>query len=139
MWKSAGAPLKRAGDRKGGCVTRYRMLDPDFDMTFGQGEANFLVNSPACVGQAVMTRLRLLQGEWFLDNTVTTPYSTKVFVAGGKRTADQAIRTVILQTPGVKGIKNYASAFDANRNWTVSADIDTIYGEASISGPVGSL
>ena len=41
---------------------RYRPLDANGDYTVG---IPFLVNSPACVGQAVLTRLKLFLGEWF--------------------------------------------------------------------------
>jgi len=107
---------------------RYRALDADLDYSFGQGASNFLANSPACVGQAVLTRLKLMRGEWFLDQTVGMPYSTEVFVEGGRQTADQATRAVILGTQGVSSIESYSSSFTANRAWVVSAVINTIYG-----------
>lgn len=112
---------------------RYRALDADGDYSFGQGLANFLANSPACVGQAVLTRLKLMRGEWFLDQTVGMPYSTEVFVEGGKQTADQAARAVILGTQGVSSIENYSSSFTANRAWIMSATINTIYGALPFS------
>lgn len=112
---------------------RYRALDADGDYTFGQGAQNFLVNSPACVGQAVLTRLKLMRGEWFLDQSVGMPYSTEVFVEGGRLTADQAARAVILGTQGVSSIENYSSSFTANRAWIVSAVINTIYGALPFS------
>ena len=43
-------------------------------MTFGQGGANFLVDSPAAVAQCVVTRLRLWEGEWYLALDEGTPY-----------------------------------------------------------------
>jgi hypothetical protein len=61
---------------------RYRTLDANGDYTFGQNGANFLVNSPAAVGQAVLTRVKLMQGEWFLDQTAGTPYDTEILGAG---------------------------------------------------------
>lgn len=112
---------------------RYRALDAAGDFTFGQGALNFLANSPACVGQAVLTRLKLMRGEWFLDQTVGMPYSTEVFVAGGRLTADQAARSVILGTQGVTSIENYSSSFTANRAWIVTALINTIYGQLPFS------
>lgn len=112
---------------------RYRALSPTGDYTFGQGSGNILVNTPAAVGQACQTRLLLMRGEWFLDQTVGMPYSTEVFVEGGRFTADQAARAVILGTQGVTSITSYSSSISANRKWTVSATIATIYGETTIS------
>ncbi len=48
---------------------RYRAWDANGDYTFGQGSKNFLVNSPQCVAQAVVSRLRLQLGEWFIDTS----------------------------------------------------------------------
>ena len=110
---------------------RYRVLDANGDMTFGQGSANFLVNSPAAVGQAVLTRLKLLTGEWFLDQTEGTPYSTEILVEGGRLTADQAIRGRILGTQGVTEIVSYSSSL-AGRALNVEATIDTLYGEITV-------
>lgn len=112
---------------------RYRALSPTGDYTFGQGSGNFLVNLPATVGQACLTRLKLMRGEWFLDNTVGMPYGTDVFVTGGRFTADRAAQAVILGTQGVKKLVSYSSSIDANRHWRVEAMIDTIYGQTPLS------
>jgi hypothetical protein len=116
---------------------RYRRLDSDGDMTFGHGQANFLINSPACVGQSVLTRLRLLVGEWFLDTADGTPWRTQILSATIKNTIplyDRAIRQRVLLTAGVTGIAQYSSNLDnISRKLTVSMTIDTIYGQATIS------
>lgn len=111
---------------------RYRALDANGDMTYGQGQANFLTNSPACVGQAIVTRLKLVQGEWFLDKTVGMPYATQVFIEGGRFTADRAAQAVILGTQGVTQLVSYASSFSRSRNWNASATVDTIYGQTQV-------
>ena len=112
---------------------RYRQLSPTGDYRFGHGSSDFYVNIPAAVGQACVTRLKLLRGEWFLDLTVGFPVGTQVFVEGGKFTADRAAQAVILGTQGVKRIVSYSSSIDANRRWTVDAVIDTIYGQTPLS------
>ena len=115
---------------------RYRTLDQNLDMTFGQGSANFLVNSPGAVGQAIITRLKLMQGEWFLDRTVGMPYATQVFVEGGRFSADRAAQGVILGTEGVTDLVAYASQFSSSRQWLAGARVDTLYGQTTVVTPL---
>lgn len=113
---------------------RYRTLTSESDYSFGQNGANFLVNSPAAVGQAVLTRLRLIAGEWFLDQTAGVPYDTEILGAGTGSTRDVAYQTAILQTQGVNAIVDYASYLNPiTREFIVAATIDTIYGVTTIT------
>lgn len=112
---------------------RYRALDANRDMTFGQGGQNFLINSPAAVAQAVDTKLRLWMGEWFLDLTEGTPYPSDVLGSNTAATRDSAIRDRILSTPGVSGIVSFSSEL-VGRAWSVSAVLNTIYGQTPFSG-----
>lgn len=107
---------------------RYRILSENDDYVFGQGAAEFLVNSPEAVAQSVKTRLLLITGEWFLDTTEGTPYYTEILGSGTIALYDQAIQSRILGTTGVVKISNYISVLDINRNLTVSCDLTTIYG-----------
>ena len=112
---------------------QYRKLDPAGDYTLGSG-ADFLVNSPEAVAQAVKTRLALWSSEWFIDTSDGMPYSTEVL---GKRyqrkNPDSAIKQRILGTPGVSEIVSYSSNFDGvPRKFSVAATINTIYGPATI-------
>lgn len=110
----------------------YRALDSDGDYALGSRGA-FLRDQPEAVVQAVVTRLRLLAGEWFLDLAEGTPYTPAVL---GKHTADSydlAIRARILGTEGVTRITAYESGFDGeSRRLTVTARIDTIYGPTEL-------
>ncbi|MGS1033105.1 hypothetical protein [Burkholderia glumae] len=91
------------------------------------------MNSPDAVAQAVLTRLRLLQGEWFLDTTVGMPWATQVLSKNTQGTADATIRSCILGTTGVTEITDYASSFDSiKRKLTVTATINTLYGSTTI-------
>lgn len=113
---------------------RYRTLTAGNDYSFGENGANFLVDTPAAVGQAVLTRLRLEQGEWFLDQTAGTPYATEILGAGTESTRDLAMQTVILETQGVTGIVEYASYLNpTTREFIVAATIDTLYGTTTIT------
>lgn len=113
---------------------RYRTLDSNSDYTFGQNSANFLADSPAAVAQAIQTRLKLIQGEWFLDQTAGTPYNTQILGAGTESTRDLAVQTVILETQGVTEIVDYASYLDpSSRQFTVAATVNTQYGQITIT------
>lgn len=113
---------------------RYRTLDANGDYTLGQNGANFLVDSPAAVAQAIQTRLKLIQGEWFLDQTAGTPYNTQILGAGTEATRDLAVQTVILETQGVTEIVDYASFLDpATRQFTAAATVNTQFGQTTIT------
>jgi hypothetical protein len=113
---------------------RYRTLTPEGDYSFGEAGQNFLVDSPAAVAQAIQTRLKLIQGEWFLDQTAGTPYNTQILGAGTEATRDLAVQTVILETQGVTEIVDYASHLDpSTRAFTVAATVNTQYGQTTIT------
>ncbi|MGH8786838.1 MAG: hypothetical protein ACREYA_17365 [Cupriavidus necator] len=112
---------------------RYRKLDADGDYVFGGQQADFYKDSPEAVGQAVLTRLRLLRGEWFLDKTEGTPWATEVLGKYTGGTYDAAIRQCILGTQGVLSLDAYSSSLDTeNRALSVSATINTIYGTTTV-------
>ena len=113
---------------------RYRKLDTDGDYQMGHGDADYHVDSPECVAQAVKTRLALLAGEWFLDLMEGTPYVTHVWGKQTKATYDPVLRRRILQTEGVRDLVSFESMFDPEtRKLTVSAEINTVYGATSVN------
>lgn len=111
---------------------RYRALDNWGDYSLGKP---WLVNSPAAVAQAVLTRLLLWRGEWFVDTTDGTPYSEEVLgKLFGTRNPQVAIKQRILGTPGVIAITSFSSSFNGDtRELLVNATIDTAFGPATIS------
>lgn len=116
---------------------RYRKLSPTGDYVFGQGQANFYINDAAGVGQLVLTRLRLLLGEWYLDLTDGTPYATEILGVGTAMLRDQAVKSRILGTAFagtalVQSITSYSSNV-IGRKFSVVADILTIYGPTTVS------
>lgn len=116
---------------------RVRRLDDAGDMTFGQGSANFLIDSSACVAQNIKTRLELWTGEWFLDDREGMPWSTEVLGSGTKPIYDLAIKTRILETPGVTEIDDYTSQRGADRRLVVSGSVVTQFSADPIPfGPV---
>lgn len=113
---------------------RYRALDADGDMTFGAGQANFLINSPAAVAQAIRTRLLLLVTEWFLDQEEGTPYQTQILGVRTQETRDAAIQDRILGTDGVSSIDSYQSIVDPIvRSYTVSGTVTTIFSDQPVA------
>jgi len=111
---------------------RYRKLDADGDYVFGHSRADFLVDSAECVAQAVHTRLLLLRGEWFLDDTDGTPYATEILNKSNQITRDRAIKARILGTPNVTEITDYTSDL-TDRALRVTATINTAFGTATVS------
>lgn len=103
---------------------RVRALDANGDMTLGQGSANFYQNSSAGVAQCIITRLKLIKGEWFLDITAGTDWNGKIL--GRQSGYDAEIRRVILATPGVTSITTYSSAL-TGRALSISATVLTAY------------
>lgn len=111
---------------------RYRSLDAAGDYTLGNSTV-FLVNSPATVGQSVLTRLRLLTGEFFLDLTEGLPYSTEIRGKYTQATYDAAIRSRILGTQGITEITAYQSTLSSARVLTVTVSINTVYGPTEVA------
>jgi hypothetical protein len=76
-----------------------------------------------------------MQGEWFLDITEGTPYSTQILGKGTKPYYDQAIKARILGTQGVTEIVEYSSSL-INRALSVTARVSTIYGPITVITPL---
>lgn len=116
---------------------RYRKLDNNDDMTFGNQQADFYRDQPEAVAQAILTRLRLWVGEWFIDQTEGTPYQQAVLGTGTKKTIEPAMRSRILETTGVTNIEEFQLAIDADtRTANVSATVNTEYGTATAQGVI---
>lgn len=112
---------------------RLRKWTNGTDMQAGHGQADYWVDDPLGVAQAVVQRLRLLAGEWFLDLAEGTPYVGGVFGKHTKESYDPVIRTRIMETEGVTSIESYESAFDGDsRRLTINVTINTEYGPATV-------
>jgi len=116
---------------------RYRKLDSNGDMQFGGQQSDFYRDVPEAPAQAVLTRLLLVAGEWYIDMSQGTPYQGGIL---GKYTSDSAepiIRDRILGTQGITAILSYDHDFDADsREYFVRAEIDTLYGPAVFQGVI---
>lgn len=112
---------------------KYRKLDANGDYVLGRGNAGFLIDSPEAVVQAVITRLRLAAGEWFLNITEGVPYLTDILGYGNMLKYDFVIQETIKNTQGVSNVDQYASYYNSQtRKVTITATISTIYGSTTI-------
>ena len=112
---------------------RVRAMTPSGDMRFGNGTADFLINTPAAVAQLAMTRLALWTGQWFLDFTEGTPYATQILGFHTQSVYDNALITRLLGTTGVVSLSSYQSQLDAStRRLTYSAVLNTQFGQATV-------
>jgi hypothetical protein len=113
---------------------RYRKLTADGDYSFGQQQADFYRNVPETVGQAVLTRLELFTGQWFLDAEEGTPWRTDVLGKYTRDSYDAVIQARILDTEGVTRIDDYSSTLDPDtRRLSVTATITTAYGQTTVA------
>lgn len=113
---------------------RYRALDANGDFTFGQGGNNYLVNSSECVAQAVLTRLLLWLGEFFLDTTQGTDWAGSVLGKNTETTRDATLQDIILGTPNVTALVSYSSNLDpTTRMFTVQCTVTTAFSTTGIS------
>lgn len=111
------------------------MLDENGDMRFGAQQEDFFRDVPEAPAQAVLTRLRLWLGEWFIDVTEGTPYQQAILGKHTSRTVEPAIRKRILETEGVTSIESFSISTDPdNRQVSASAIVNTLYGTANTQG-----
>ena len=116
---------------------RYRKLDQNGDMTFGNQQADFFRDKPEAVAQAIWTRLRLWVGEWFIDQTEGTPYQQAMLGTNKKRTIEPAMRQRILQTEGVTNIEEFQLTIDPDtRTANINAVVNTVYGSTQLQGVI---
>lgn len=110
---------------------KYRPLGAGLDYTVG---IPFLSNSPVCVAQAVLTRLKLWQGEWFIDTSDGTPWLQSILGKQNGQSPDVYIKQRILATPNVTAITAYSGTYDGpSRAYTVNVTITTAFGTTSLS------
>lgn len=113
---------------------KIRKIDTNGDIHFGYGDADFVSDSAQTVAQKVVQRLRLWEGEWFLDVTAGTPWKTRVLGAKFKKNVVQIIKNRIEKTEGVLKVDSIDVSFDPNtRKMKVTAKIQTIYGGTVVS------
>lgn len=110
---------------------RYRAQSDTGDYVF-LGNSPFFIDTPDAVAQAVLTRLRLNAGEWFIDDRVGFDLSL-VLGNNTQNSRDLEVQRVILGTQGVTQMVSYSSQVTPDRRFTVNATVDTLYGPVNIT------
>ena len=112
----------------------YRRLDNKGDYSFGRGRQDF-TSGAAAVGRAVKTRLLLLSGEWWEDQSDGTPLFQSILGAPGTpdniSAVDLLIQERITSTEGVTEILEYANDYK-NRACSVKCTVGTVYGPTTV-------
>ena len=115
---------------------RVRKTDPlTGDMMFGRSQHDYWHDQREGVGQLVGTRLALWLGQWFLNVDEGMPWATKVLGKYTEDFRDATIQARIVTTLGVTQLVGYNSQLERQtRDFTVHADIDTLYGQFQFTG-----
>ena len=114
---------------------KYRALDENGDSTFGS--KRFLTGREA-VGQAILTRLRLLYGEWWENTADGLPLFERILGAYGGEEARAAVDLIISEriqeTQNVTEILTFESEFSAEtRQYSAFCLVNTAFGELPFS------
>jgi hypothetical protein len=114
-----------------------RAVDAHGEPQFGQGVANFIYDLSA-VGQLIVERLLLFQGEWWENLLEGLPLWQQIlgvsFGPQQQAAASLAIQQRINTTAFVTGISNVSYAFTpATRFYEWSCTVNTQFGQLTIS------
>jgi len=113
---------------------KYRTLDEDGDYTFGR---NKFLRDVEAVGQAIVTRMKLLYSEWWENTDDGLPLFEKILGAfmgeQRKNAVDLIIGERISGTQGVTNIVRFESFFNSDtRVYSAQCTINTIYGTVNL-------
>lgn len=113
---------------------RYRALDSNGDYSFGSNSQDFLQQTDA-VAQAILTRLKLLQAEWWEDLKDGLPLWQEIIgFRKDKNLVDKIVIDRILGTTNVRSMLEYESYWDnETREYTFTAKVDTVFGDVILS------
>ena len=111
----------------------YRKLDANKDYTLGRGAATVISGTDA-VAQAVYTRLKLWQEEWWENIDEGLPVLQQILgYRYTQKAADILIRARILETTDIVNIISFSSTFDnETRAYSCSAEVATKYGQVNL-------
>ena len=116
----------------------YLMLDAGYDPIFADGTSLIGVTA---VAQAILTRLKLLLGEWWADLSIGLPVFQimlgQLASAKGLAAMSAAIQQNIEGAPYVTGVTDVSVTF-TNGQLQYSATATTVFGPVTISNTPGS-
>jgi hypothetical protein len=104
---------------------RVRAIDANNDWLFGKGQSDYRVNNDA-IGQNIQTELQSFLGDCFFALSDGIDWFN---LSGSKNVArlQLAINAAILNVDGVVSIVSSSFSLDANRHFSVSYAVNTIY------------
>jgi hypothetical protein len=110
--------------------------DGDLALT---GNRLALVEGQQQIRQALLGRLRVFQGEWFLDVDAGTPWFQRILGKNlNPRGAEAALKAVIAETPGVTRLVQFSFNVDpATRQAQVAFEVGTDFGNVAIEQEIG--
>jgi hypothetical protein len=118
-----------------------RQLDPvTWEPQNGNGQNNFISDLQA-VAQIIATRLRLFEGEWFLNLSDGLPLFQSILGSSGSQRNIEIITNIISAnilglSPYVTGL-NFLTATFQDRKYVFSAVVATQFGNVSIGNAPG--
>lgn len=115
-------------------VLRYRKLNAAGDMVLGDGPGSFYTGVEA-IRQAIETRLKLLQGEWWERPGEGLPLYQQMLgrrmTQAQQELMDLLITERIMDTRGVIAVTDAQSEYE-NRRYHYSARVRTEYGDTTL-------
>lgn len=87
-------------------------LNDEWDLSTGNTDLELLTGADA-IAQHLAQRIKMFLGEWFLDTRKGVTYIQQIFVKNPNETVvDSALKTVIIQTPGVAKLTAFELQID---------------------------
>ena len=109
-------------------MVSVRKLDSNGDWSFGRGRNDYLANNLAIM-QNIKTRLNSFLGNCFFDLAAGIDWFGLLGQPGISAQAELNLKitNTILNTAGVVGLLQISSGLDAQRNFSVSYRVRTVY------------
>lgn len=112
---------------------KYRKMDENGDYVFGLNEQGFFKDKEA-VAQAILTKIKLLKGEWWEDVTEGTPLFESVLgrnlTDDSKTAIDLILKDRILSVENVETILTFDSYIDnKSRTYNMQCEVQTNFNE----------
>ena len=114
----------------------YIRLDENYEPDFASSKPGLITDINA-VSQAILTRLRLLQGEWWENQIDGLPLWQQILGKGTGHNQEKVnllIQERILGTPYVTDVFGLQSSYNADtRAFNFSCGVETQFGQVSVT------